>query len=105
MKRKRLFYQATHRSTKEADLIIGGLVRTFFDDFCDDEWNCLDSLLKLDDHILLPFFVTSSCLPDVLPLALQSKIMNYRELAINLKKPAIFVKVSTRGMPLRVLKA
>ena len=48
--RKRLLYQATHRGTKEADLLLGGYVQQHILSFSETDLTHLEEVLTLDDE-------------------------------------------------------
>ncbi|MBY0264226.1 MAG: succinate dehydrogenase assembly factor 2 [Holosporales bacterium] len=64
LRHKRLLYQATHRGTKEADLLLGGYVKHHILNLSEEELEALEVLLNLDDETIMssirhPLFSTS----------------------------------------------
>ncbi len=53
IRHKRLLYQATHRGTKEADLLLGGYVQHHMLTFLEEDLEALEALLSLDDEIIM----------------------------------------------------
>jgi antitoxin CptB len=51
-RRRRLLFRATHRGTKEADILIGGFVTRHIAAFTDADIESLESLLELPDPVL-----------------------------------------------------
>lgn len=52
MRRKRALYRATHRGTKELDLMIGGFARAHLDKFSAAELSLFEKLLTMQDPAL-----------------------------------------------------
>lgn len=48
-RRRRLLFRATHRGTKEADLLVGGFVRRHIGGFSEGELDELEAVLELPD--------------------------------------------------------
>ncbi len=53
VRHKRLLYQATHRGTKEADLLLGEYVQHHMLAFSEEDLEALEALLSLDDEIIM----------------------------------------------------
>lgn len=54
-RRKRLFYQASYRGFKEADLLIGGFAKSYLANMSDTELDEFETLLKLNDRDLYAY--------------------------------------------------
>tara|TARA_B100001123_G_C14629477_1_gene757157 strand:- start:12 stop:263 length:252 start_codon:yes stop_codon:yes gene_type:complete len=54
--KKQIIYRSTHRGTKEMDLLLGNFVRKNIDLLNDNELNELDSLVKIEDEILIDWY-------------------------------------------------
>lgn len=52
-KRKRLFYQAAHRGTKEADLLLGRFATVYLPQLSPEQLDRLDTLLELMDNDIM----------------------------------------------------
>ena len=50
--RKKIIYRATHRGTKEMDLLLGSFVKFYIDDFNISELKDLLALILIEDEIL-----------------------------------------------------
>jgi len=53
VRRKRLLWRATHRGTKEMDLILGGFVTRYIADFDSTELDELEAIMQLPDQEML----------------------------------------------------
>jgi len=54
--KKQIIYRSTHRGTKEMDLLLGGFVKKYVDQFSNAELNDLEKLLMIDDEILFDLY-------------------------------------------------
>ncbi len=63
-RRKRLLYRATHRGTKEADVIIGGYFTEIVADLPDDKISAAEELLDLSDLDLTDWLTGRKPVPD-----------------------------------------
>ena len=50
--KKQIIYRATHRGTKEMDLLLGNFVKKNIDIFTTNELKSLEILMKIEDEIL-----------------------------------------------------
>ena len=50
--KKKIIYKASHRGSKEMDLLLGNFVKTNINKFTDSELLDLENLMKLDDEVL-----------------------------------------------------
>ena len=50
--KKQIIYRASHRGSKEMDLLLGNFVKTNINKFTDSELLDLENLMKLDDEVL-----------------------------------------------------
>lgn len=51
-RRRRLLFRATHRGTKENDLLLGGFVAAGLTAFSDEEVAALEAIMELPDPLL-----------------------------------------------------
>lgn len=65
-RRRRLLFRATHRGTKESDLLVGGFVRARLAGFSDQELDALEELLELPDVDLADWLSGRREVPDAL---------------------------------------
>ena len=54
--KKQIIYRSTHRGTKEMELLLGGFVKKYVDQFSNAELNDLEKLLLIDDEILFDLY-------------------------------------------------
>ena len=54
--KKQIIYRATHRGTKEMDLLLGNFVRQYINIFSDSELKDLDNLIQIEDEILQKWY-------------------------------------------------
>jgi len=50
--KKQIIYRASHRGSKEMDLLLGNFVKTNINKFTDSELLYLENLMKIDDDVL-----------------------------------------------------
>ncbi len=63
-RRRRTLFRATHRGTREADLLVGGYVARRIDLLSDAELDALEALLQLPDPDLADWLTGRCALPD-----------------------------------------
>ena len=54
--KKQIIYRATHRGTKEMDILLGNFVKTHIDEFDDKELQDLEKLLFVEDEIIYNWY-------------------------------------------------
>ena len=54
--KKQIIYRSTHRGSKEMDLLLGNFVRRNINLLTDSELKELDSLVKIEDEILIDWY-------------------------------------------------
>jgi antitoxin CptB len=52
IRRKRAFYRACHRGTKEMDLVLGGFAREFIEKLPPEDFTAFETLLDFPDSII-----------------------------------------------------
>jgi antitoxin CptB len=62
--RRRLLFRATHRGTKENDLLLGGYVRAHLAGFSTAEIAALEEILELPDPVLADWLTGRAAMPD-----------------------------------------
>ena len=68
MNQKRLWYKASHRGTKEADLILTRAIQPFLEKpLSEEEIGLLDQLLDLPDPVLMDWLLADGDVPKELP--------------------------------------
>lgn len=65
IQRKKIFYLATHRGTREADFILGEFVREILEEATPDQLLLIESLLGLSDEVIMNGLFKKELLPDV----------------------------------------
>ena len=55
--KKQIIYRATHRGTKEMDILLGNFVKTYINEFNDNELKDLDKLLSIEDEIIYDWYL------------------------------------------------
>ncbi len=79
IQKKRLFYRATHRGTKEADAIIGGFVRAKIEDLSEAQLDSLEQLLDCPDVDLMDWLRDRRPMPVDDTLEALSLIKDYQQ--------------------------
>ena len=62
--RKKLLYKASHRGTKEMDILIGNFTEKFIQLFDDNELSLLNVLLDEDDDYIYKIILKKVAIPD-----------------------------------------
>ncbi len=62
-RRRRLLFRATHRGTKEVDILLGGYVRVRLADFADADLPPLEEILEYPDPVLADWLTGRADLP------------------------------------------
>ena len=62
--RKKLLYKASHRGTKEMDILMGNFVDKFIQLFDDHELSLLDILLDQDDDHIYKIILNKTSIPE-----------------------------------------
>jgi antitoxin CptB len=62
-RRRRLLFRATHRGTKENDILFGGYVVANWPSFTDEDLAALEEMLELPDPVLADWLTGRLALP------------------------------------------
>ena len=54
--KKQIIYKATHRGTKEMDILLGNFVKKYIEEFNDNELQDLEKLLFIEDEIIYNWY-------------------------------------------------
>ena len=54
--KKQIIYRATHRGTKEMDILLGNFVKKYIGKFNDNELQDLEKLLFIEDEIIYNWY-------------------------------------------------
>jgi len=54
--KKKIIYRSTHRGTKEMDILLGNFVKTYIDEFLDQDLKDLEDLLYIEDEIIYNWY-------------------------------------------------
>ena len=54
--KKQFIYRATHRGTKEMDILLGNFVKKYIEEFNDNELQDLEKLLSIEDEIIYNWY-------------------------------------------------
>ena len=54
--KKQIIYRATHRGTKEMDILLGNFVKRYIEEFNDNELQDLEKLLFIEDEIIYNWY-------------------------------------------------
>jgi antitoxin CptB len=73
-RRRRLLFRATHRGTRENDLLLGGFVSARIDAFTEAELAELDDIMELPDPLLADWLTGRAPLPETMHLTLLIEI-------------------------------
>lgn len=78
LRRKRLAWRATHRGTKEMDLLFGGFVAENLDNFSSSELSELERLSDVPDNDLLDWYTGRLPVPEDLDTPLVRLLLQRR---------------------------
>ena len=54
--KRQIIYRATHRGTKEMDILLGNFVKKYIEEFNDNELQDLEKLLFIEDEIIYNWY-------------------------------------------------
>ena len=54
--KKQIIYRASHRGTKEMDILLGNFVKKYIEEFNDNELQDLEKLLFIEDEIIYNWY-------------------------------------------------
>ena len=63
----KILYRATHRGTKEMDILLGNFVKKYINKLSDSELEDLNNILHIEDKILYQWYfekINSETIPD-----------------------------------------
>ena len=72
--KKQIIYRSMHRGTKEMDLLLGGFVKKYINEFNDTELNDLEKLLFIEDEIIYKWYFEKN-LNKIIPKTKVSKML------------------------------
>ena len=55
--KKQIIYRSKHRGTKEMDILLGNFVKTYINEFNDNELKDLEKLLSIEDEIIYDWYL------------------------------------------------
>ena len=55
--KKQIIYRSKHRGTKEMDILLGNFVKTYINEFNDNELKDLEKLLFIEDEIIYKWYI------------------------------------------------
>ena len=60
IEKKKIVYRATHRGSKEMDLLLGSFVNKYINSFSDSDLEKLKNLLLIEDEIIYKWYFKNS---------------------------------------------
>jgi antitoxin CptB len=78
VRRKTILWRATHRGTKEMDLLLGGFARTAIDLMQPSELDELEALVDLPDPLLMAWFLGEEAVRDDYRNATTERFLAFR---------------------------
>ena len=76
--KKQIIYRATHRGTKEMDILLGNFVKKYIEEFNDNELQDLEKLLFIEDEIIYNWYFKNSLSNDILNTKVSSMLKNFK---------------------------
>jgi len=83
-RRKRLLYRATHRGTKEADIVVGGFVQLHITSLAEVELDDLEIVLEIPDVDLMDWITGRKQMPDDMKRPLFKLLFDYHKATITI---------------------
>ena len=77
-RRKRLLWRASHRGTREMDLLLGGFTRNHIERFSEAELDELETIVGLPDHELMSWLLGGIPVPQRQATATLKALLTYR---------------------------
>ncbi|MGE4249925.1 MAG: succinate dehydrogenase assembly factor 2 [Parvibaculaceae bacterium] len=77
-RRKRLLWRASHRGTREMDLLLGGFARSHVDRFSETELDELETIIDLPDHELMGWILGGIPVPQRQATATLKALLTYQ---------------------------
>ena len=77
-RRKRLLWRASHRGTRELDLLLGGFVRSRLDSFSTTELDQLETIIGLPDPELMSWLLGEKPVPPPQATPMLKALLTYR---------------------------
>lgn len=78
IRRKRLLWRASHRGTREMDLLLGGFARAHIESFSAAELDELEAIIGLPDPQLMGWVLGDMQVPPPLATPLLKALLTYR---------------------------
>lgn len=76
--KKRLLYRANYRGFKEADIMLGGFLKSNISQLSDQELSDFEILLEARDHDIYDWITGNQTVPDCYDTPVFQKIRKYR---------------------------
>lgn len=76
-RRRKLVYRASHRGTKEMDLVLGGFVRKVIAELSDAELEELEAIIALPDPALSSWLIGKEPVPPEFDTKLMASILSF----------------------------
>jgi antitoxin CptB len=77
-RRKRLLWRASHRGTREMDLLLGGFARSCIERFSETELDEFETIVGLPDHKLMGWILGDVPVPQRQVTATLKALLTYR---------------------------
>ena len=77
-RRKRLLWRASHRGTREMDLLLGGFAKSHIERFSEWELDELETIIGLPDHELMGWLLGGVEVPQGQATPTLKALLNYR---------------------------
>ncbi len=81
--RKRLFYRAHHRGTKEMDLVFGAFAEAHLEDFCENELKRFEAVLQISDADFTAWIIGQAPVPAIADAELVGEIVAFARSGID----------------------
>ena len=76
--KKQIIYRATHRGTKEMDILLGNFVKKYIEKFNDNELQDLEKLLFIEDEIIYNWYFKKNFNNNISNTKVSSMLKNFK---------------------------
>jgi len=76
--KKQIIYRATHRGTKEMDILLGNFVKKYIEKFNDNELQDLEKLLFIEDEIIYNWYFKKNFSNNILNTKVSLMLKNFK---------------------------
>ena len=76
--KKQIIYRSKHRGTKEMDILLGNFVKTYINEFKDNELKDLEKLLSIEDGAIYDWYFKKNLSNDISNTKVSTMLKNFK---------------------------